>query len=114
MKAIRDIFVKNEIAKMIRHSKNQFILLCLVFALSIIALNQSILVCKRSIKNILTLLLTISKSPRPKMHQDRVAMVKSIVQKIFFRTVEKQAENRKVNELHYEFIAFSNPKTGNG
>ena len=78
MKAIRNIFVKNEIAKMVRHSKNQFILLCLVFALLIIALNQSIFGLQ-------------------KINQKYNNPFANYIQgtKIFFRTVEKQAENRK-------------------
>ncbi|MBK7603100.1 MAG: hypothetical protein IPI15_05865 [Saprospiraceae bacterium] len=44
--------------------------------------------------------------------QDRVAMVKSIVQKFSSEPLKSRLKIEKVNELHYEFIAFSNPKTG--
>jgi len=113
MKAIRNIFVKNEIAKMVRHSKNQFILLCLVFALLIIALNQSIFGLQKINQKYNNPFANYIQVATPKnVDQDREAMVKSIVQKFSSEPLKSRLKIEKVNELHYEFIAFSNPKTG--
>ena len=115
MKDLKSLFLRNEIKKLLKHNRNQLMVLCLVFTLLIIALNQSIFGLQNineRYSNPFVKYIQVNTPTRTDGVNSREEIVTGIVNDFSNETVKKRFQLNEVRELDFQWIYFMNPENG--
>jgi len=112
MKDIINIFTKNEIKKVWKNSRSQIILLCLMFGLLILALNQSIFGLAQINEKYTNPFVNYIQVATPIFSEDRDQTIKDIITTFNKSDIKSKLKIESLSEIHYDYITFTNPESG--
>ncbi len=115
MKPVKDLFVRNELKKIFQHGISQVVLLTIVFALLIVALNQSIIGIKRideKYNNPFATYIQVSTRSLNNKARDRTTNIKKIIEDFGRDSIKKSFAIEKIGKVSEEYWPFINPWIG--